>query len=179
MKDIYFCLLKSLFLYSNNSEIVQEIFEFINSKEITKKYFNDFQSEINLSECNYINNLVQTSLFQIYKNFHTTKWVYIHLNKFSSYLVDSKDVVIKLIKDLEGTIESYKLTPDAGKSKVIVDLSYNISLKLMKNIQFNENTFHEFIKVSNLFSGLFNTEFNQDLIIALINILFSAAENVN
>ena len=105
--------------------------------------------------------------------------MYIHLNKFSTYLIDNKDTVIKLIKELEGIIESYKLIPDIDKSKVIVDLSFNISLRLMTNIQFNENTFHEFIKVSNLYSSLFNTEFNTDLLIALINILFSAAENVN
>ena len=71
------------------------------------------------------------------------------------------------------------MTPDTGKIKIIVDLSYNISLKLMTNIQFNENSFQEFINLISLFSSLFKEEIIPELQIVLINILFSAAENVN
>ena len=53
MVDIYFCLLKSLYLFNKNIDIVQDIFEFIASKEITKKYFLDYENILNLSECKF------------------------------------------------------------------------------------------------------------------------------
>jgi len=106
------------------------------------------------------------------------RWIYIYLNKFSSFLIDPKDMIIDKLKELEELLKNYKTSHDPEKKKTIIDISYTISLKLMTNVQFNENTFHEFINVSNLFFILFNSEIDTELLIAFFNIIFSAAENV-
>lgn len=118
-------------------------------------------------------------MYSVYKNFHTMRWIYVYLNKFSSFLIDPKDVIIDSLKELEKLLENYKTSHEITRKKTIIDISYTISLKLMTNIQFNENTFHEFINVSNLFFNLFNTQIDAELFIAFFNIIFSAAENVN
>ena len=48
----------------------------------------------------------------------------------------------------------------------------------MSNVQFDENTFHEFMKTSNSFINLLNKDYEFELLIAFINILLSANENV-
>lgn len=106
------------------------------------------------------------------------KWIYIYLNKFSSFLIDPKDLIITNLKELEKLLENYKTSQGPKQKTAMIDISYSISLKLMTNIQFSENTFHEFINVSNLFFNLFSSEIDAELFIAFFNIIFSAAENV-
>ena len=83
-----------------------------------------------------------------------------------------------MMNDINSFIESYKLGQDSEKKKSIIDFSFNISLKLITNVQFNDNSFHEFLKVSNNFSEIIYNEYDSELLIAYLNILFSAAENV-
>jgi len=178
MNDIYFCLLKSLYLFFDKIEIVQEILEFLFSNEFTKKYFLEKENIASLNECIYKIYLVRISILNIYKKFHSTRWVFSYLNKFSSYLIDQKNHLLNLLKDIHAKLESYKLIPDQEKMISIIDISFKISLNLMSNVQFDENTFHEFMKTSNSFINLLNKDYEFELLIAFINILLSANENV-
>jgi hypothetical protein len=83
-----------------------------------------------------------------------------------------------MVAEIDRIIESYKLLQDPIKKKSIIDISFNISLKIMTNLQFDDNFFHEFIKISNNFSQIICTDHDADLFIAYLNILFSATENV-
>ena len=85
---------------------------------------------------------------------------------------------MNLLKDIHAKLESYKLIPDQEKMISIIDISFKISLNLMSNVQFDENTFHEFMKTSNSFINLLNKDYEFELLIAFINILLSANENV-
>jgi hypothetical protein len=51
MLDIYFCLLKSLYLFNDNLDIVSEVFEFIGNKDLTRKFFTDYEKTLDFSQC--------------------------------------------------------------------------------------------------------------------------------
>lgn len=51
MLDIYYCLLKSLYLFNNNLDIVSEVFDFLGNKDLTKKYFSDYEKILDISQC--------------------------------------------------------------------------------------------------------------------------------
>lgn len=51
MLDIYYCLLKSLFLFNNNLDIVSEVFDFLGNKDLTKKYFSEHEKILDISQC--------------------------------------------------------------------------------------------------------------------------------
>ncbi len=52
MLDIYYCLLKSLYLFNDNLDIVSDVFEFIGNKDLTKKFFTDYEKTLDFSQCN-------------------------------------------------------------------------------------------------------------------------------
>jgi len=91
--DIYICLLKSLYLFNNNIEIVQEILEFLNSKEITKKYFSDYESVLNMKECNII--FIQSK--QVYLLYIKT---FTLLDGFISISINSQHILLIMIMNV-------------------------------------------------------------------------------
>jgi hypothetical protein len=53
LKDIYLCLIKCINSLKSNKDLMKEIFDFIGSKEVTKKYFEIYLKETNSAECKY------------------------------------------------------------------------------------------------------------------------------
>lgn len=171
MKDIYYCLFKSLFFFCKDKKIVYEILEYLsnNEKKLTEEMIREFDPREVLSAL--------TKLFNIY---YDCKWLYSFTYKIfqgtGCLIISStsksnttstcdEDIVLINIRLMKKLLESISLVYDESKKEELKKLLNETSLYLIFNnnvnnsnvtsttgissphigFNYNDNTFQEFV----------------------------------
>lgn len=207
ISDLAYSLGKCLIIFESNKTISLEIIEFLNSKD--KRLLDEYIDQ------NSNNNETCKNLFLgIYKSNYDNKVYNTFLNKLGKVVQDkSSEDLLKLIIAMQNSIKTMHSSShvfgsnqelpnpeDEGKSvystltvinfnKADIDSlmqkTYEAAFKIQVNVNFNENSFQEFVNLSLLYSetlghlvdsSIDDKEVNE-LLMAYSNFTFCAMEN--
>jgi hypothetical protein len=185
MKDIYYCLFKSLFFFCNDKKIVYEVLEYLSNNE--KKLIEEMIREFDPKE-------VVSALTKLFKIYYDCKWLYVFIYKIfqgTGFLIISntgntstceEDIVLMNIRQMNKIVESISLVYEDNKKDLLIKLLNETSLYLIFNnnlnssnlistagvsnhqigFNYNDNTFQEFVNFSHfLLNYLHNLHDNE------------------